>query len=909
MRAWLQWAILATVAAVLWSAPCPAAEKLAGKAPEKAAEAPAEKPGAKTPQPLPPRIEFALSDVRYQALPNEVRGVRVGPDDRVWLDMHSPVRPYDSDWCRRQIEREFSQKSPQLTNIVPILFEPGGRIWFMCNWDWALLGYDGHTFIENAAPKEDIFRGKGVWAGGCALFAGDSGVFCYDGKAWTFKRIFPEGYFKTHVLVTGRMVRMLPQADGRTVLVLTRGYGLWRWRQGGPAAAGAASEPQWTEIKLPPGAVGSIQSAVPWDDGVLIVPEKGPLFMWRDETAPVADVSSLVKRLGAADFKDREAATQEFIAMGARGLGPARQTLRSAADPEIRERLKKIIAQLENPPVMGLGYFSIGQYRFENPVFPEQSELDVRFIWSPQIIEGDRPLGPGLAMVMPGGEVRTLLGGWDQLQTYTPVGTFAVMPDKSVWCSFNNYRDQPAHRIDLKEGKFVDDPAGQAFGLPMAGRRDGMNFFRVRFNSAIVAYKESAKDDRRIVDAQKYSGVAGPGYYYKYNPEAEICYDSIAPDGRLWTVSPESLKAVSIYDGKGWKELPQPENVTGVMPGRDGAAVLSWPHKDITLLAGGKSFKEENMETLIERHAKEFASAFASDDRSYYNMGSQRIVADKAGNVWMLDNGSPRSLKVLAGGKWLDVLAAMKEAGTSYFPMFISAVGDSSRIATFGSNRNQAFLLEVKDGKVAFEALRLGAETDDFGPPGIRDFAKSFRGPDGAVWFMGIQTIKFPPQSPVPTVDLPIRVTHKGVDIPGAVGQPWLADKGGNLWLARKRAPWDPKAGADTLWELAISREGKIASTLSVPGLRGDGGSFLVSDRAGSAWAWTATGLYHLVAADPNQPARFAIKSSYFVRGVDGQVASVRLSPLGFLAVRTVVVPEKFSEEQYTFYIVPLPKE
>jgi hypothetical protein len=897
------WVVALLASAVLFAAPClagvpAAATPTASPATPTAAVKPAGETAEKTPQPLPPRIEFALSDVRYQALPNEVRSVRVGPDDRVWLDMHSPSRPYDSDWCRRQIEQEFSQKSPQLTNIVPVLFEPGGRIWFKCNWDWALLAYDGKTFIEKANPVEEgFFRSDGVWAGGCALFASDYGVFCYDGKAWSFQRLYPQDFFKTHPTVAGQMLHMLPQPDGDTVLVLARGYGLWRWRKGQPAAAGAAAVPGWTEIKLPPDS-GGFRTAAPWGDGLLIIPEKGPTYLWRDETAPPADVADLVKRLGAADFKDREAATQEFMAMGARGLGAARQAIQSATDPEIQERLKKIIAQLELPKVEGVESFSVGQYRFEYPAFPERSDLGATLIWSRRIIDSGRTLGPGLALILPGNEVRTLLGGSDQVENSQPVGNLAVMPDKSVWCSFNTSNDMPAHRIDLKEGKFVDDTAGLAFGMPMAGRRDGMTFFRVRYSSAIVAYKESAPENRRFVDATAF-------------PMVPMNYDPLAPDGTLWMVSPEARNVIRVYDGKNWKELPQPDVAACLMPGRGGATVVMGSRNEATLLADGKSVKEQDLETLIERHPKEFAAAFAAGDRGSYTFGPKNLVADKAGNVWVLNQTSPRSLKVLAGGKWLDASAALTQAGlnATFFPNYISAVGDSSKVIACESMQHMIFFMEVKDGKLAVEKTPVGAMTAGYDAPRARDYFKGVRDATGALWFLGA---KYPLKAdpPFPEVDLAVRVTAGGVDIPyEGAGWPWLADRGGNLWLAHERGQKDPMSSSESTWELNICRDGKVACTLSVPGLRWDGRTFLVSDRAGSVWAWTATGLYHLTADDPAAPAKFAIKSSYFVRGMEGKVANVTLSPLGFLAIRTFVVPEKQGGAYYALSIVPLPKD
>ena len=147
MRGMLASAFLWIVVAILGSAPCPAAEKAGDD--------------------LPAHVDFTFQNVRYQVLPNEVRRVFVSPDDRAWLEMRAGRGPYDSAWMRRQIEREFSKPVPQLTGAVPVLFEPGGRIWFLCDGQGVLLGYDGRTWIEREHPSESFFEGGGTWVDGC----------------------------------------------------------------------------------------------------------------------------------------------------------------------------------------------------------------------------------------------------------------------------------------------------------------------------------------------------------------------------------------------------------------------------------------------------------------------------------------------------------------------------------------------------------------------------------------------------------------------------------------------------------------------------------------------------------------------------------------------------------------------
>ncbi len=77
-------------------------------------------------------------------------------------------------------------------------------------------------------------------------------------------------------------------------------------------------------------------------------------------TAPTTDdstkstVGKLITQLGAEDFKDRESASNELIKMGPRILPLLRQS-KSKDDPEIDNRLRLIVKQLEaGPPTQRL---------------------------------------------------------------------------------------------------------------------------------------------------------------------------------------------------------------------------------------------------------------------------------------------------------------------------------------------------------------------------------------------------------------------------------------------------------------------------------------------------------------------------------------------------------------------------
>src|SRR3954449_1926217 len=88
-------------------------------------------------------INITIKPERWQALPERVFAVFVGPDQRVWYQLNLPQRrQWTIDWMKRTIEREFNQPSPQIIGARPYLFEKNGRVWFL-SLGPCLLGYDG----------------------------------------------------------------------------------------------------------------------------------------------------------------------------------------------------------------------------------------------------------------------------------------------------------------------------------------------------------------------------------------------------------------------------------------------------------------------------------------------------------------------------------------------------------------------------------------------------------------------------------------------------------------------------------------------------------------------------------------------------------------------------------------------
>ena len=606
MRGMLASAFLWMAVAVLWAAPCPAAEKASDD--------------------LPAHVDFALRDVRYQVLPDEVVRVYVGPDERAWFVMRGPTSRADIPRVRRLIEREFAQENPQIMQADPILFEPGGRVWFRVDWD-QVMAYDGHTWIgPEKGPNPRVIRSEcpnhgrlnqSVWADGTAFFADDHGVQTFTGAKSDYKTLF-EGRAGTITDVV-----LVPVPDGKTVLAYQWGRGLWRWRAG-----------EWSEVKLPTPA-GHLSQVIPWGDGMLLVVQDSdePAYFWREGADMAADFAALVAKLGHADFKVREAATAEIIAMEGLGLERSRQALADAKDPEIRARLERIIQALTPPRNERSWHFTLGQYRISTPCFAYLSQAGLLLVGGGDITEKGKSLGQGLVLAEPGGEPTVVPGGSvNQLERYI------VGPGKQVWCC--PYQGQ-ARLLDVAKAKFTDDGPGPGFNLVQAARADGTLFMGWGSLDAggVVAYKPAAPDDRRFIDV-------------KGEPLIDRGAMAMADDGSVWAVLRENMGLLSHYDGKTWESAPHasPNNpVDTIVPGLGGKMLVANPY--VAMLAADGKIVDDNrtVEGLIEKHAKEFAEAFAPGRKPSYVGQGATLIADKAGHIWLLRRGRCRCWPTATG--------------------------------------------------------------------------------------------------------------------------------------------------------------------------------------------------------------------------------------------------------------------
>jgi hypothetical protein len=845
---------------------------------------------------LPQHIDFTLRNVRFQVLPDEVHEVFVGPDQKIWFEMDYPGPELDLARVRRVVEREFPKANPQVVDAQPVLFEPGGRLWLSAYGaaekpsaprPGVLLGYDGKTWIEYTLPKgrylaadcpnhgHYVHVATNLAVDGCAMFIEGRGVSCFDGKKWTYQPFLADD--KKDV---GR-ITLTALSDGKTVVAGVTFHGLWRWRGG-----------EWTAVKLPPEVEAATITGVDlWEDlGVWVstetpsrpdpqdpkrkIPERVgfsfvPFEKFEKQTAV------LLGQLGDANFEVREEATAVLIKFGAAPLREIQLALSKTDDPEVRKRLQKILEAIK----------------------PDAEKLHV---------------------MLPAG-----------LEDGSPV---AVKPGRLIWTS--------SGLVDSEQGKTVAGlPDGSFAALPCwdgsykwvcAAMADGTAFLSQRHPSqiggaGIIAWRAEAPDDRRFLDLKPLQ-LAGDASFV------------LAQDGSAWAVLAEDPAKLQRFDGRGWQALeyslaakapdagpkpqpvpddglfsaalpPLPRSFHWIASGAKGAMLFgagTW----FVLYQDGKFREEASLAALIAKYPKDVAGLLASAPASW----DAHLAADNKGHIWWAgrreDGGQPLleedghggyeqcgGLSVLIGDKWVDGSKALEAAGAvnpeEVMGMATVAGGSKIYVATRLSDHKggESYFAEVKEDKIV-----LAKAPSLYRIWGTGCDGSCLRSLDGDLWIPWSYWIKDQGQVQVAT-----RVAKDGT-VENLENSGWarFVDLSGNVWLGEslKGRPQD----------FNVWRDGKIASSVRIPSGEPESRQ-LMSDRPGSVYAWTKTGLYHLTADNPAEPLKFVVKACYHLRGVEGAVESVQCSPLEFLVIKSRRGVENPENVQFFLYVVPLPKD
>ena len=806
-----------------------------------------------------------LRDVMWQVLPEKVLDATVGPDGRVWWEVRRPPGGMRYEDMRGVIEEQFHSESPVLAGARPILFEPGGRAWFSFFSGSYLCAYDGNRWIELKEERHPrswgvcVGHGRRVSSGynyiiqGKAFFQGGRGVYVFEPETEMLSfQLMGEGFTRRY---------LLPEPDGAGIVAYyassRKAPVLWRWRDG-----------EWTQIALPTG-FDSLRIAG------MAAAENG---IWIDEQ----------------DTRDTRYRAKK-------PENPPRTGLRFIPfDPEGFEEDKEQDVDK---------HFAAGPYTVKGVMLDSYDTLDTTYVRAKEIRKVGKSLGPGMLIKRRDG-VHALLGArfaesWEQRRYLDEPdsGPILVAEKQAVWFP-GRKGGEPAQLYSLKNGSLIATMREENFRWLHAVLPDGTVIARSgggrptgRLTSA--AFKPGAPDDRKFLDYKKTEFCLGPIF-------------CAAPDGTVWAQIAEKRDdgeerprtgTIARFDGEQWRPIEQLRGTRSVyqfLPGRNGE-ILMRASRGFYFMIGDKFYRQRNLEALIAEHREEFAAAYfmgvapRRSSRGPYPKGF-RIVADKAGNVWLHTiKSDDDSLKVLAGDTWLDAEPALRKMGPDSRLKFITGLGDGRMLylTDFRSARDKGVscYAEVSNGEVV---LAPAPRCEDSGKHRTR-----VTDHDKALWVMSRPPAGERRGRPVYRKALFRLFGDREQEVTFCPGYPALCDATGNVWL------WSSFPGHTSSAD--IWSEGKVRHTVRMPGVP----RHLFSDRPGSVFAFGSAGISHLTAEDPNDPAKYTVKALYAIDGLKGEVQCVDYSSLGYM----VVSAEEYKPDEragmrprHFLYLIKLPK-
>ena len=323
---------------------------------------------------------------------------------------------------------------------------------------------------------------------------------------------------------------------------------------------------------------------------------------------------------------------------------------------------------------------------------------------------------------------------------------------------------------------------------------------------------------------------------------------------------------------------------------RQGRRALAQSPQESILYRGDKEIANGDLVEIIEKNRDVFRRSFAADAPAFsYDPNSRQasqVVADKAGNIWRLEEGG--RLLVLVGDRWLlahePLVAAGSPGGAVSYTL---PLGDGQKI--YGSDRGGmpgrlgGFFGEVKDGKLLFaEAPKIEIRDND---------SLKVRDADGSIW--AVCNLKDATGNYRQNI---ICLGGDGIrEKLDCVGNPKLVDAAGNLWLEKGLAP----AGCTyKLW-----RKGEWLAEITVPNVTRTYRPF--SDRPGSVYVWTSQGLQQLL-ADPPDFKQFRLGPLYSIDNLSGELIAWGFSKQGFVVL---LMQGGADNSPWTLGVLRLPEE
>jgi hypothetical protein len=471
----------------------------------------------------------------------------------------------------------------------------------------------------------------------------------------------------------------------------------------------------------------------------------------------------------------------------------------------------------------------------------------------------------------------TILGE-DSGPIFTPDG-------RGVWIP-GRYDTRGCDMLDLTTGTLMDRIPDPAFFWIHAVHPDGTVFVSTRepgqLTFALAAYRPAAPMAANMLGAWTYMLQSYPRY-------PAVCVDST---GDAWAALED--KGLCRFDGTQWQAAedipPEYGRVHLLLPGTAGRIIVGtdggyYYRKD------GAATKHDSLRDVIAQNLDDIIASYQTatpGDRCYNTFVS--VVADGAGNVWLLDS---RKLSVFMDGQWLDAESALIPGGSR-----TGKVEYVNTVAGRGAVYLSDFKLPYEHGR-SFCAHVDDAQVIVSDAPHCTDWTRmqlSVRDPEGTLWIPGHYSSGLGPTCDLIDGRLVPRGGEQGVIQPfSSLGWPMLCDAAGIVWTGQIQG--------EPATKLNLWRERSLLGQVEIPFEP----RWLFSDREGSVYIWTYGGLYRLTASGPGL-TDYAVSEYYLTPTTFGDVVQFAYSEKGFVVLRTEsYFPSYSSPRVFRLLIVPIP--
>lgn len=481
------------------------------------------------------------------------------------------------------------------------------------------------------------------------------------------------------------------------------------------------------------------------------------------------------------------------------------------------------------------------------------------------IDDGDSVMRSGVVIREPDGQTRLFPSGghppgrWlhNVLGLPPPILTD---DGKQVWLTNRDTGEAPG-LFDLERQEFVEMLPDAAF-VCLHAVGDGGRLFVARggFGASgqlIMVYTPGAKESEPLTATPK-----------------EIkrgLLTTMTAEGAIWTA--DAKEQLIRFDDDHWQVIrPQTNDVSirGILAG-GGNVVLVEVGGEWVLYQGADEIGSGPLFELLENYCELLCKAFSPEHFRVPRQATMTLVGNRYGHLWLLQEND---LWLFANNRWYDSTDALESAGCRAGKVdYLAPVGDGGTVIVSNlrtaSAGNSSFFGKLEEGKLRFtRALHIPYR---FGNPrpGIRDL-------DGAFWLpsTGSGTRRSP-------VFANPRQWAARIKTDGAIeqlevsGVARLADRSGNVWLSENNRL--------TPGKFRIWRDGKVVQELRIPAYEN---GLIFADRPGSVYAYTASGLQHVVADGPDY-REYRLGQLYSISGVVGQPTFQTFSKQGWLVICT----------------------